>query len=388
MPRHSTTVDAFYHKLKLLQVNDNTDTRIYSAVKKETSEKVVLHILNTYKNSGLQAAVNIQRQLNPAQYAGNLILPKYLFYDQDKGHVLESAYVHGQFLEDFLDLHPDKWRKVLIQLSLTLAFLSELKIMHNDLHSGNILIKEHGTRDDSYPKFNLSLLDLGYSRKHTFAQDGFQVYIIDWDRAWAPGVSNLSLENHKNKFCKYFGQCNRFQFGYDLFTCLSNFKQNSEIWAKVSAILFASKYSNNLRELFRTKVWDSFQADIVKSQDSELIGAYRRLYEAHQGLYESHRIQITKDLELDRDIKDICTRLLQSPSKLRLELCEKATNHGYWLSIEKMHPWRGYGCRCWLTPWCDTCNVETNLSFLPYPADLYRILQKQHDAQNVLEYTP
>lgn len=283
--------------------------------------------------------------------------------------ILETKRIPGMSLDDFLSFNPDEWKTVLLQLCLCMQVLREHGIMHNDLHSKNILVQDTDRRSPNLT-FRLSSIDV--ELRHC----KYQVHIIDWDRASAHGISNPSLDSQH--LCLQFGQCNTFTPAYDFFKCLYNFRAHAGVWEHVlDALLQSTMYKNIVSQMFRTKVFDPFQEELLRDGGPTLQGAYSSLYQLH-----TSRAGATKQEEISKILSTL-SNLTGRKYELGQELKEKARDVGYWIHTEKMYPWDGYACVCEHIPRCDTCTKDPHLKYLPTPFDLYETLQRSQPNRGV-----
>lgn len=366
-----------YNDLVPIQKHTEDDTRIYYARARSNDEDVVLHVVSDLPNSGLNTALQIQRQINPSQYTTSLVFPISKMTKSNGGGptILETKRISGMSLDEFLSLNPDKWKPVLLQLCLCLEVLRDCGIMHNDLHSKNILVQDADRRSPNLT-FRLSSTDVELSRCN------YQVHIIDWDRASAiaHGIRNPSLDSQH--LCLQFGQCNTFTPAYDFFKCLYNFRAHTGVWEHVLGALLQSTRDRNrniVNQMFRTKVFDSFQEELLRDGGATLQDAYSRLYQLHTSRSGADH---TKQDEISKILSTL-SNLTGREYELGQELKEKALNFGYWTQAKKMYPWDGYACVCERIPRCDTCTKDPNLKYLPTPFDLYETLQRSQPNRGI-----
>jgi hypothetical protein len=159
----------------------------------------------------------------------------------DRRNTLHSD---GLLLTDF-----EGMRQIIFQVIFALACMAQLKIQHNDLHLGNILIGRHR------PTGLLKTLtqakgryDIGYyfqGKLYTIPDQKYQVRLYDWDHAYIPSMGkNYGLSR---EHLKQFGLGNEVNPRYDLFTFLMLLKQEYQAYEtfgdEVSLIL---KFINDI----------------------------------------------------------------------------------------------------------------------------------------------
>jgi hypothetical protein len=110
-----------------------------------------------------------------------------------------------------------KWefeRDVSLQVAVTLMEMAEKKIMHNDLHLGNIIVEQR-------PRFKLP-----YSINDKDIYSQYFVRFYDWDHSSVQDrVRNTYLDN---AMCRKFGECNKFLPKWDWFTFLDGINYHNE----------------------------------------------------------------------------------------------------------------------------------------------------------------
>jgi hypothetical protein len=151
--------------------------------------------------------------------------------DEDEVHILISEFVED-FREDYkekgeefkysgyyhirqvVDLNEDDFRKVVIQIILTLAIMSLFKFSNNDLHLNNIRIKKEKPIDLHYY--------FGKEIYLTIPKVEYKVYFFDWDRAYAEELGdNIELEF----ICETILSCNGYYLISDIVKVLYHLKQ-------------------------------------------------------------------------------------------------------------------------------------------------------------------
>jgi len=108
-------------------------------------------------------------------------------------------------VDNFMELY----LPILFQILYCLCVLNVHKIMHNDLHSGNILIS---TLDKKVKlKYKVSGVNFEIKTQHI-------VYIFDWDRAYIESLGPNPL--NEGELCDTLNMCNKWNPFYDLYTIL------------------------------------------------------------------------------------------------------------------------------------------------------------------------
>jgi len=157
-----------------------------------------------------------------------MTVPAYLcFNDPEWKSKLHDVYfvftpkMGGMTLQDFLQQGADviptcAIRDLMIQFSQALSVLAMRKVMHQDLHFGNVFVTTHAkpvTISYRYPK-------------PASLETRQELVIYDWDRGYFPkGSTNRTLDQ---KYCEPYGECNRYQANFDWYTVLSHFIDTSE----------------------------------------------------------------------------------------------------------------------------------------------------------------
>lgn len=103
---------------------------------------------------------------------------------------------------------------IMIQLAQALSVLASKRIMHNDLHFGNIFVE---TFDQ------VQTIQYIFPRKLNF-HTKFVVTIFDFDRGATPNIRNKGLDNI---YCPLVGQCSDYQPKFDWYTVLSHLISNA-----------------------------------------------------------------------------------------------------------------------------------------------------------------
>jgi hypothetical protein len=108
-------------------------------------------------------------------------------------------------IDDFLvkekeDISCENILLILFQIAFACYTMSLCKLIHNDLHSGNIMLEELKKEEI----FTYIIND----KKYTFSTK-YNIYVYDFDRAYCPRFGkNILLEDHDS--CENNGQCNTF----------------------------------------------------------------------------------------------------------------------------------------------------------------------------------
>ena len=127
------------------------------------------------------------------------------------GHWMESS-LYKYFYED-----KDRWefeRDVSLQVAITLKEMAKKKLMHNDLHMGNIYVEK-------LPRFKLP-----YTVNDKEIYTEYFVRIFDFDHSSVEGViRNTYLDKI---MCTQFGECNKFLAKWDWFTYLDEINYHNE----------------------------------------------------------------------------------------------------------------------------------------------------------------
>ena len=114
-------------------------------------------------------------------------------------------------LFEYLNTHPtENFDKIIAQVLLSLRIMGSMRLNHNDLHVGNILVQK-------LPKE--TILVYNYQDKIYHIKTDIKVYIFDWDFSWYPGITNPKI-GPTQKRCIEQGLCNRFVKKIDLYTFL------------------------------------------------------------------------------------------------------------------------------------------------------------------------
>lgn len=115
--------------------------------------------------------------------------------------------------------------QIMFQIIYSLIVMQRFRLVHNDLHAGNILVAEY-----TNPRKMVYLL----GNRKFLIETRFVPYIFDWDFSY----SDLLGENKKvSYFCKDFNICNRFSEKSDLYTllCTLGFENDYGYWNRLSA---------------------------------------------------------------------------------------------------------------------------------------------------------
>ena len=112
-------------------------------------------------------------------------------------------------LKDVLssDITRTEFKTILFQIMYNLQLLNMLRIMHGDMHFGNILVVNYGEK-----------ITLNYivDRKSFVVKTKYIVYFFDWDLSYTEELG----DNPKISFLKQFNMKNEFNPYYDIYTVL------------------------------------------------------------------------------------------------------------------------------------------------------------------------
>lgn len=161
-----------------------------------------------------------------------------MLFSHDEGYDSRVVYVYDKIITNLL-----------FQITYSVSVMQLNKIVHNDLHSSNILIN-HQRREDKY-YFIVKNTDIDDKLGDDYNSDddisnyeindqwNFELYpvfsiktnlipkIFDFDRAvtFDPVIKNEDVDND-GKICKIFGQCQVENYKHDFYLILCNIKQH------------------------------------------------------------------------------------------------------------------------------------------------------------------
>ena len=110
-----------------------------------------------------------------------------------------------------------EYPKVLFQIVYSLAVMAKFKLVHNDLHSDNILVVDH--IDPVASVFKVG--------KHKFLiKSRYVPYIFDWDFAYSPLLGDNGKIKDDEYYCGKLNLCNSFDPRFDIYTlfCIIQFR--------------------------------------------------------------------------------------------------------------------------------------------------------------------
>lgn len=102
----------------------------------------------------------------------------------------------------------DDQQSIFCQIVLSLVLMSDYKLMHNDLHTSNILCEKLSYPTTLVYNINNDLV--------TISNCNYIIYIFDWDLVYSPSLGN----NIKLETLKRYGITNNFDERFDLFTIM------------------------------------------------------------------------------------------------------------------------------------------------------------------------
>lgn len=123
---------------------------------------------------------------------------------------------------------------VLFQVFYTLAVFGEIGLVHNDLHSGNVLVQEYSRPIENHYRINGRLYKV---------VSAFQARIFDFDRGAKLATAFDPTELHntlltRTDYCGAFGQCQSIDERRELFTlCYLLFRDNRSINTNLEKLL-------------------------------------------------------------------------------------------------------------------------------------------------------
>jgi hypothetical protein len=148
---------------------------------------------------------------------------KYCSRNKKKISVFFTDFIEHVTLRDFISTHnnnsnfPNHINKIIIQIILALAAMSTEELMHNDLHTGNIMIETLKSNTTLY-------YNLGKNLQYEVPNVKYKVYIFDWDFGFCGNKQLIGVHNNKKiplgEFCENNGICDSYDMSFDLFLVL------------------------------------------------------------------------------------------------------------------------------------------------------------------------
>lgn len=172
-------------------------------------KKFLQSIPSTIQNDAKKLRLYLASEKTPAKFRNAF----------NQVYYVETNQIQGVPMEDFLGTPDfkaspnDILQKIFIQIAQALSTLALFKVMHNDLHLGNIFIekfKKPESIEYFYPK-------------HGEIESQYFVTIFDWDRSFdsQTRVRNTLLQGNDYDFCQRIGTCNKYTPKYDWYTVLT-----------------------------------------------------------------------------------------------------------------------------------------------------------------------
>lgn len=139
---------------------------------------------------------------------------------------------------------PRERSNVFFQLIFALSVMERFKMMHNDLHSGNVLVLK-------LPSY--TIMKFVYNDKEQYIKTRYVPYIFDWDLSYVECLGkNIFLEKDH---CAEFGVCNSFDPYFDLYTVTCDLWLNKN----VTGFITYEGYESNVLEYLETPMFaDSY----------------------------------------------------------------------------------------------------------------------------------
>ncbi len=129
-------------------------------------------------------------------------------------HFIMTEKLAGERLDDFFIARKSSSdslvRVIALQLAQALSVMALHKIMHNDLHFGNVFIKTHN---------KVKTITYNYPKKCVL-KTKYELMIYDLDRGYMEGgTSNTGLDN--SVLCERYGECSKYIAKADWYTALT-----------------------------------------------------------------------------------------------------------------------------------------------------------------------
>ena len=181
-------------------------------------------LMDTLSRMPEDKSLEFNRRINIAEIFYQLSMikqsDKYKDEEYDKDiHILLIEKAPGMSVSDWMEsslykfffTSEDRWifeRDVSLQVAITLKEMGNKKLMHNDLHTGNIYVEK-------LPEFKLPYM---VNNKEIYTE--YFVRIFDYDHSSVEGrIHSTYLEN---TMCREFGECNKYSPKWDWFTYLEH----------------------------------------------------------------------------------------------------------------------------------------------------------------------
>jgi hypothetical protein len=155
---------------------------------------------------------------------------------------------------------------LLFQLFWTLTVFKKMNLKHNDLHFENIFVEK--MCDDNEVE-NAPLMYFNYNNKIYSIKCQYFLKIYDFDRSSANTYFSISRNYTLDyEFCEVYGQCNTFNFYYDIWYIITRLYNSITIDNQVKNFLFRHP---NLKEaidkLITYNTKNSRREDVLREDD-------------------------------------------------------------------------------------------------------------------------
>lgn len=186
------------------------DKHIYEDDNKTYSEKMTKKLLNRNINC-IKTSCSDRKSINKKSKRGFFNLFGFLDNTSEPDKNMKYNFIMIQRLspstmsvDDFLlkekNISDKNILVIIFQIAFACYVMSLNKLIHNDLHSGNIMIEELEKEEIITYIIN--------DQKYIFSTK-YKVYVYDFDRAYCPRFGrNILLDDHDS--CENNGQCNTF----------------------------------------------------------------------------------------------------------------------------------------------------------------------------------
>jgi hypothetical protein len=199
---------ANFYTGKINIIQDDWDGSVFIKSTKENTENLV------YERSVYKTLFD-KNKIHP-EIDSMFILPVGIFEKDNKAILVTKKYNNMIALFDYIyenRLTIDNMYNIVLEVFNATYYMNTiLKIQHNDLHFGNILIKKHSPRKKKY----------FFNNKQSFMKDYMSEYtvrIYDFDQAYMENKENTYLDSN---LCYDYGSCNQFSTK-DLFIIAGQF---------------------------------------------------------------------------------------------------------------------------------------------------------------------
>lgn len=149
-------------------------------------------VLENDTDDGFDRFINEIKILFKVSHPNIVRIYNYYLYPEHRTGYIEMEYIDGIPINQYNPIGSQKsWEKIFVEVVEAFAYLQNIKVLHRDIKSSNILIDEDN---------NVKIIDFGFGKKLEANETGGNSIVLNWPYTVHPEeIQNGSRYDHQTE---------------------------------------------------------------------------------------------------------------------------------------------------------------------------------------------